>query len=221
MESTISGVIASMKSLVNLAFTMFLTMFISFTSHAETMPPDVQTLPPEVVEAKPKMYEILGTAKVGSKFRHVEASFPVPFDRTYSALDEEQRGIYRKIYTWLTEKELAVDQTPPYPVKGLRSLYEPIIKKNKLVAINKTVFFIVDIKETGEVDQVKVYSSPNKEFTEFINILAFTTKFEPGTCAGEPCAMEFPFELDLRYVHRNTNITGNIGDSSWKVTQPR
>ena len=198
-----------MKSIVKLACALFLTTSFSFVCHAEEMP-DVQTLPPEVVAAKPKMYQILGRKKNGTKFRHVEAEFPVPFDSIYSEMNKEHQEIYRKIYEWLMETPLREDQTPPYPAKGLRTLYKPIIKKNKLVAKNKSLFFIVDVDENGEAQKVKVYASPNKEFTEFVNILAFTTKFEPGTCAGEPCAMEFPFEIDLRYVHRNLYITGYV-----------
>jgi len=198
----------------------FLILSILFVS-LSNVGTQAQTLPPEVVDAKPKMYRILGGRKNGTKFRHVEAEFPIPFDRSYSELKDNHRDIYRKIYTWLTETRLTSDQTPPYPKKGLSSLYKPIIKKNKLVAINKTVFFIADVKEDGEVDKVKIYSSPNREFNEFITALMFSTEFEPGTCAGEPCAMEFPFEIDLRYVNRNSNITGNVGSDSWASDQPR
>ena len=206
---------------MNSKFSVVYLAFIALLTLSQAAVVEAQTLPPEVVEAKPKMYQILGRPKKGSKFKHVEAEFPVPFDRSYSQLTEEQQDIYRKVHTWLTSNKLADDHTPPYPAKGLRAIYKPIIKKNKLVAINKTVFFIVDVKETGEVKQVRIYKSPNNEFTEFLNTLAFVTKFEPATCAGEPCAGEFPFELDLRYVHRNSNITGNVGSDSWQQTQPQ
>ena len=71
------------------------------------------------------------------------------------------------------------------------------------------VFFVALIDEEGEPEKVTVYQSPNREFTEFINILLFTTEFNPGTCDGTPCKMEFPFEMDLRFVQKNDILQGN------------
>lgn len=212
-----------MTKFSSISFLLGILLLWTFSASAQsdTPPPSTETLPPSVLEAKPKMYRILGDQKKGTKFRHVEAEFPVPFDKTYANLSEQQQNIYKEIYTWLSENKLTADQTPPYPAKGLEALYNPIIRKNKLIAINTKVFFVADIKETGEVDTVKIYSSPNREFNDFILSVMFSTEFVPATCAGEPCAMEFPFEIDLRYVNRSRDINGVYGNDSWQVTQPQ
>jgi hypothetical protein len=173
-----------------------------------------QSLPPDLVAEKPKMYQLLGRPKVGSKFKHVEAEFPIPFDKKYSQLTEKQQEIYQRIYTWLSGIDIGADQTPPYPVKGLEAVYRPIIKKNLLVAKNKVLFFVADIDKEGIAKSVAIYSSPNREFNDFVNTLMFATEFEPGTCDGEPCAMKFPFEIDLRYVERNMDINGHSPENA-------
>jgi hypothetical protein len=164
-----------------------------------------------MVEAKPKVYKILGDRKNGTKFRHVEAESYIPFNKSYEELDDYQQKIYGKLYKVLTERPLAETEKPPYPLKGLQALYKPIIRKNKLVAKNGTVFFVALIDEEGKAEKVTVYQSPNRKFTEFLNILMFTTEFEPGTCDGVPCEMEFPFEMELRYVDRTKDIMGGKG----------
>lgn len=164
------------------------------------------------VEAKKaKTYKIMGDQKKGTKFRHIEAESPIPFDKNYDELSDEHKKIYRRLYKVLTERALEETENPPFPAKGLRKLYKPLIRKNKLVAKNGIVFFVALIDEEGVSEKVTVYQSPNREFTEFVNILMFTTKFNPGTCDGTPCKMEFPFEMDLRYVQRNSDIKGNVG----------
>lgn len=164
--------------------------------------------------AKPQVYTIKGDRKKGTKFRHVEATSYIPFYKKYDELDDEQTRIYGRLYKILTERALGETEKPPFPVEGLQAIYKPLIRKNKLVAKNGTVFFIALIDKAGEAESVTVYQSPNREMTEFINILMFTTKFEPATCDGDPCAMEFPFEMELRYVDRNKDMAGHMGDGS-------
>ena len=182
---------------------------------------NAQTLPPDLTAEKPKMYRIYGRPKKGTKFKHVEAEFPVPLTKRYADLTPEQQEIYKRIYVWLSGEGLKKDQTPPFPEAGLESIYKPIIRKNLLVAKNKVLFFIADINEEGIAEEVTIYSSPNREFNEFVNTLMFATKFDPATCDGEPCAMKFPFEIDLRYVDRNSDIQGALNDGSWQSDQPQ
>ena len=170
------------------------------------------------VDAKPKMYTIKGDRKNGSKFRHIEASSPVPFTQTYEEFNDKHKSIYRQLYTILTETKLEDSQIPPFPEKGLQAIYRPIIKKNKLVAKNGMVFFVAQIDETGEPKKVTVYQSPNRLMTDFINTVVFATKFTPGSCDGEPCAMEYPFEMKLRYHKKNKDITGGKG-AEWAKGQ--
>ena len=191
---------------------VFITPFIYFLAPLAS----AQILPPDLEAEKPKMYHIYGRPKKGTKFKHVEAEFPVPFTKRYADLSTEQQEIYKRIYVWLSGESLKKDQTPPYPLEGLEAIYKPIIRKNLLVAKNETLFFIADINKEGEAEQVTIYSSPNREFNDFVNTVMFSTKFDPGTCDGEPCAMKFPFEIDLRFVNRSKDMQGVREHSSWR-----
>ena len=193
----------------------FITPFICFLAPLAS----AQTLPPDLEAEKPKMYHIYGRPKKGSKFKHVEAEFPVPFKKRYADLSTEQQETYKRIWVWLSGENLKKDQSPPYPLEGLEAIYMPIIRKNRLVAKNGVLFFIADINEEGEAEEVTIYSSPNREFNDFVNTVMFATKFEPGTCDGEPCGMKFPFEIDLRYINRSKDMEGVREHSSWKDSE--
>jgi hypothetical protein len=160
------------------------------------------------VVAKPKEYKILGQRVKGSKFRHVEATSPIPFNRRYDQLNDEQLKAYRFLYQTLTEHKLADTEVPPFPKKTLNSIYKPLLIAHKGIARGGMLFLVAEIDETGKTETVTVYQSPARQTTRYITALIFETEFDPGTCDGKPCTMEFPFEIDLRRFHRNLDLTG-------------
>jgi hypothetical protein len=74
-------------------------------------------------------YKLYGDAPMGSKFRPVEAKSPIPFNKEYEQLTQEQRNLYR-----LHFDGLAKDEIPPFPKHGTKSIYEPIIKGHERIA---------------------------------------------------------------------------------------
>lgn len=143
-------------------------------------------------EAK-KIYKILGDAPNGSNFRPVEATSPVPFTKKYQQFTPEQQQIYRSYFEYL-----GADDIPPFPKGRLRSLYKPLIKGHERIARGGYLRLIAKINEKGGVDEVAVYESPSEKMTELAIAVFFNTKFQPASCSGEPCKMEFPFEFKLR-----------------------
>lgn len=145
------------------------------------------------------MFKMLGDAPVGRKFRPVEAQSPIPFDKRFHQLTEKQMRIYRADFP-----ELEKEDTPPFPEKGMRAIYKPIIKGHERLARGGTLLLVAQINEEGGVDEVAIYESPMKEISELAMSVLFTTKFKPATCAGEPCKMAFPFEFKLRHRAKGT-----------------
>ena len=157
--------------------------------------------------AKPKKYKILGKQELGSKFRHVEATSPIPFNKTYDQLNDEELKANRFLYRILTEHKLTDTETPPFPKKTLNAIYKPLLIAHKGIARGGILFLIAEIDETGKTKTVRVYQSPARQMTKYITALIFETEFDPATCDGTPCSMEYPFEIDLRRFSRNLDLT--------------
>jgi len=153
--------------------------------------------------AAQKQYKIKGDNINGSKMRYVDASSPIPFNKEYSELTDEQRNIFRASYGGLSDSE-----KPPFPLKGTQSIYKPIIEGHKEIAREGNLYLIAMVDETGKVENVSVYESPNNSMTQYATNVLFNTQFEPATCDGTPCKMEYPFEFKLRAVEKN--IKNNV-----------
>jgi hypothetical protein len=138
------------------------------------------------------MYKLLGEAPMGSKLRPVEVQSIIPFNKEYSQLTDQQRRIYR------ASLSLADDETPPFPKGGTRTLYKPLIKGHERVSRGGELTIIASINEKGLTEKVTVYHSPSKQITELVHSVFFATEFDPATCAGEPCKMDYQFEFKLR-----------------------
>ena len=143
--------------------------------------------------AAQQTFKLMGDPEIGSKFRPVEAVSLIPFDKPYGELTAEQKQIFRSNYGVLKETE-----KPPFPTKGLESIYKPLIKGHAKVSRGGTLFLVAMVDETGKVENVAVYESPTDSITELANAVLFNTEFEPAVCDGEPCKMEFPFEFKMR-----------------------
>ena len=152
--------------------------------------------------AAQKEYKIMGDKKLGSKFREVEATSLIPFNKPYGQLTAEQKELFRATYGGLADSE-----KPPFPIKGTQVIYKPIIEANKTIKQAGNLLLVAMVNEAGKVENVAVYESPTPKMAEVATTVLFNTQFEPASCAGEPCKMEFPFEFNLRYVEKNLKRT--------------
>lgn len=152
-----------------------------------------------VAEAK-SVYKLYGKAELGRKLKPVEAKAPYPFDKEYHQLTQKQKDIYRAQWEGLGEND-----TPPFPKGGTQSIYQPLIKGHERIARGGNLRLVAQIDENGVVQELVVYESPHKEITELATSVMFYAKFEPATCAGKPCKMDFPFEFKLRKRVKSTN----------------
>ena len=100
----------------------------------------------------------------------------MPFDKEYAELSQQQRQAFKSQYERMGEAD-----EPPFPLAGLRSLYEPMVKAQARANI-----------------EVRIVRTPGKAMTNFVAGVAFLTKFKPAVCRGAPCAMGFPVRVDFK-----------------------
>lgn len=143
--------------------------------------------------AAQKQYKLKGDAPEGSKIRPIDAISPIPFNKSYKALTAEQKEMFKATYGGLANGE-----EPPFPKKGTQVIYKPIIKAHKEIARSGNLFLVAMVDEEGKVENVSVYESPADSMTQLATNVLFNTAFDPASCNGEPCKMEYPFEFKLR-----------------------
>ena len=143
-------------------------------------------------QEKEVLYNFYGKAPKGSKMRPVEAKSPIPFNKKYKQLTERQKKIYRSYFEGLKK-----DDIPPYPTNGLKDIYKPLIEGHKRVGGGGELLVFTEINEKGGVNKVIVFKTPSKDLAELATTVMFNTKFDPPTCGGEPCTMEFPFQYHV------------------------
>lgn len=129
----------------------------------------------------------------GSNLRTKAVSGPIPFTKSYSELTAEEKASFLSRYENFPESD-----EPPYPLKGLQVLYGPIYEAHQKLRRHGRLEVIAMIDETGLVETVSIFKSPNNHMSKVASAVLYNTKFKPAKCSGEPCKMEFPFFIDLK-----------------------
>lgn len=146
-------------------------------------------------------YKLYGDARAGSRFKPVEVISPIPLDKNYKDMTESQQNWFKNTYY----ADLSKSEVPPYPVKGTKTIYKPLIKHRSQQldkARSGTLFMVAMIDATGKVESVSVYESPSSSITELATTVIYNTKFTPASCDGKPCKMEFPFEFKMKSLKK-------------------
>lgn len=152
--------------------------------------------------ASAKKFHIYGEKKNGTKFREVIYSWPVPMRKGFSALKPKYQQIVRLAY-----EELPDEDTPPYPSKGVISLIEPYIDAYRYYGESTTGTIWAEIDEDGAVTAVSGSNGMRITVLNYMRSVLANTQFDPGLCAGSPCAKTFRFELlEIRNQKREKGL---------------
>lgn len=146
-----------------------------------------------------KLYFLYGDAMPGTKFKEKIATSSVPFNKRYKDMSPELQARIKANYGGLADTE-----TPPFPKKGNRAIYEPLIKAHRGLGRDGDVVAVAMIKTDGSVGKITVYKAPNKSVATMINYILSNTEFDPGTCDGSPCQMEYLFDIRLEFSPPDT-----------------
>lgn len=117
----------------------------------------------------------------------------IPFNKSYANMSpKEQQGV-RSRYPMLHP-----DDEPPFPLKGIAGMNAMLSEAHQEILIAGILKAQILVDSNGVPTSVQVFKSPAPAMTTVATILLMREKFKPGLCAGKPCPMVFPFEVDFR-----------------------
>lgn len=141
---------------------------------------------PPLAEESEKRYRI---ANPGDWSHSMVSSKGLALSRSYDELSPEEKQTVRSMYL------LDDDDEPPFPVKGLKKLYQ-LIGEAQQVRMAEGKFFVhVLVDSEGTATSVDVFASPDPVMNKFVAAVVGKEKFKPGVCQGKPCAMRFPISV--------------------------
>jgi hypothetical protein len=63
----------------------------------------------------------------------------------------------------------------------------------------------VTVSPAGKALSVKLIKHPDLETAKFVAYLLVNTTYKPAVCGGQPCQMDFPFDVNLRLALRRAH----------------
>lgn len=140
-----------------------------------------------------ELHTLKGKAPTGTHILSVEAVSPLPFNKRYAALTNAQKEIVRSKY-----ENLGVNDTPPFPSRGLKSIYAPVIGVNKSLGKVGELRLIATINENGRVSNIVVQETPSKALSKRAIRSLRNASFDAASCDGAPCEMTFPMAIKFQ-----------------------
>jgi hypothetical protein len=116
----------------------------------------------------------------------------IPFNKSYSGLSDTDKLTFRSYY-----EDIPAANTPPFPENGMRQIAADVKDAHSKMRKPGPLFAVASIDKLGKVSKVSVYASPDERMSQLISASLWDTEFQPGKCAGEPCAMEFVLDWEL------------------------
>ena len=129
--------------------------------------------------------------------RDLEWSSKIPLNKTYQQFSEAEKAEFHAMY-----ESMPPGDEPPFPVDGLRPVFNSIKKGQPIVRARGQLNMVVTVGPDGKALEVAdlggVGGANALEMTRFAGSVLLMTRFKPAVCAGKPCKSQFPFMLDLR-----------------------
>lgn len=139
-----------------------------------------------------KIFAALGMAAASLCCQAQADAAKLPANKAWAELSPAQQAQFRNAYTGLPDGD-----EPPYPRDGMQALTEPVRFAANQLRVEGSLTLHLEINAEGEVRRVSVYKSPDAELSKAAASIAVQTAFKPARCAGKPCAMAFPWRVDL------------------------
>lgn len=121
-------------------------------------------------------------------------SSKIPPNKTYAQLTPEQKNYFHSMY-----ESVAPGDEPPFPLEGMKPIIAAITKAQAKRRAHGTLSLAVTVGPDGVAKQAAEYGSvSDPEMTKFAASILLMTKYKPALCSGQPCTMQFPFNLELK-----------------------
>lgn len=143
--------------------------------------------------AKPEetRYAMRGVAlAVGSSIAPKTVTGFVPFEKSYAELTPEQQAAVKLPYLALEQGD-----EPPYPLHGVKSIFDWIKQAQDKVLADGELRLDVLVGKDGKVLSVKTIAAPTPELAKFATLVVSREIYKPAVCRGAPCDMAYPFNL--------------------------
>ncbi|STQ89083.1 energy transducer TonB [Iodobacter fluviatilis] len=136
--------------------------------------------------------EISAESVTGSNIAKKQRWNGLPLNKSYAELSEQEKLSIHALY-----QDIKAGDEPPYPLKGMRAIIDPVNKITKKILVTGNLELLLTVNANGEGENVEIISSPDPKFTQLVISILFITQFKPAICNGQPCAMQFPLSLSF------------------------
>jgi hypothetical protein len=120
----------------------------------------------------------------------------IPLNKTYDQFSPEEKAELAALY-----ETMPPGDEPPFPVQGMRPVFNNIKKGQQIVRARGTLNMVVTVSPEGKAldvaDRGGVGGPNAAQMSQFAQSVLLMTKFKPAVCSGKPCKSEFPFQLAL------------------------
>lgn len=117
----------------------------------------------------------------------------VPANLPYAQLSPAEQAAFKAHY-----EGMADDEEPPFPLHGLKDVYEPLAQLQTLLSAQGKFDAELLVGHDGEVKEVHVVRSPQRGFTRYATRILMLVRFKPGVCGGQACPSKFPVQVSLQ-----------------------
>ncbi|WP_293932207.1 energy transducer TonB [Iodobacter sp.] len=134
--------------------------------------------------------EISKDNSTGSNIKKTRLWNGLPLNKRYHELSDDEKASLNRAY-----EKINLGDEPPYPQDGLRQIVEAVDQIAKKLHPTGKLQLLVDIDEQGKANNVSVLTSPNPQLAELVASVLLLSPFKPAICSGQPCKMQYPFNL--------------------------
>ena len=165
------------------------SLFVASVCVADALAQDVPK-----AEYSIKEYE----ARLGTRIRRDQIhGSSVAVNLPYAQLSEQDKA---SLHAWW--ENIAPGDEPPFPVHGLRELYDPLRKAGDVFLDAGKLVAVATVGPDGKVLDVRVFEAPSKKMGDFVARVLLLTDFKPAICSGVPCRMEYPLRMTFTVTLR-------------------
>ncbi len=167
-------------------YSVSLALLLAFSSFSSSAQENKKTEEFVLKEDRPKTGSIIKRAAVQSS--------AIPVNKAYHELSTAQKNIIKSRY-----ENMAENDEPPYPIDGTAPGYKAVHQAIQKIRVSHGhLSLLVDVNSDGVAENVHIMETPDEKLGEFAAKVMLLQKFKPAVCGGEPCKMQYPFDLLIR-----------------------
>jgi hypothetical protein len=153
-----------------------------------------ETAPSSGNAVAPTRYYNSATSATGSILKKdIRWDSPIPLNKTYAELTDEQKAALHKMY-----EKLGPNDEPPFPVEGIKPIFNAVKKAQRILQSRGRLDMKVTVGPDGKAIKVEDFGTVRTgQMTETAQQVLLLTTYKPASCDGTPCTMQFRFTQQL------------------------